>query len=300
MRADIAGVRTAHREEPAVLVEGELRIHREVAALVIADKRFAAVRRPLDGMAETLRGPGHEGEFRIERVPGAVISSHIGGHHPHPVLRHAEYFGELALRPNHPAAAGMEGIAAGLGVERGDGGPWFHRNAGPPAGSGFPCERRDGRPRRRVRSPPCRPRPHRRRRSTPGLPRAGAHRQCTHRCPRSPLATVRSRCPGARARLSRRRGSRLLPSPTASPTKRAPSAGKGNGRTSRLGEPSRLTSSISGGLVGRRSVGDASQTVLQQILSGKHGKDAPERRGLPRSQCSGCGAWAWGERAIAA
>ena len=90
-RADIADIGGAHREEAAVVVERQLDLGDQIAALVIAEKGFRAGRREFHRPAEFLRRPQHQAEFDKDAVAGAEIAADIVRQHAQPVGRDAEH-----------------------------------------------------------------------------------------------------------------------------------------------------------------------------------------------------------------
>ena len=89
-RAEIADVVAAHREEIAVGIERELGLDREVAALIVAEQRFAAVRGPFHRAAGLPRGPGHQRLLGEDLAARAEIAADVADHQPHLVVGHAE------------------------------------------------------------------------------------------------------------------------------------------------------------------------------------------------------------------
>ena len=114
----------------AVGIERELRLHGEVAALVIAEERFRALARPLHRPRQLACRPAHQRKFRIERVAGAEIAADVARDHAHRGLRHAEDGRELALLPHHVAASGMQHVAASASVVDADRCARLHWHAG--------------------------------------------------------------------------------------------------------------------------------------------------------------------------
>jgi hypothetical protein len=130
MGAGIADVGPAHRQEISLRVEGEFRGHREVTGLVVAQERLVTVAGPFDRLCEAPRRPRDQGELRIDHPAGAEIAADLAHDDAHIVRRHRENGGEVVLEPPHPAAAGIERCAAGIGVECGDRGARLHGHAG--------------------------------------------------------------------------------------------------------------------------------------------------------------------------
>jgi len=75
--AQIAGVGGAQGEEAAALVEGELRLGGQVAAVEVGDERVTAVADPLDRPPDPSRRPGNQREFRTGAVADAEIAADI-------------------------------------------------------------------------------------------------------------------------------------------------------------------------------------------------------------------------------
>ena len=104
MRADVARVVAAQREEAAVGVERELGSRDQVARMLIAQKRLGALAGPLDGAAQAPRRPGDERELGVEVVARAVVAAKLPRDHAHVALRHAEHAGDLGARAVRPRA----------------------------------------------------------------------------------------------------------------------------------------------------------------------------------------------------
>ena len=111
-------------------IERQFRLHREIAALIVAQESFAALAGPLDRASQPPRRPAHQREFRIERVAGAEVAADVARRDTHRGLRHAEDDRELALLPHHIAAAGMQRVAAAAHIVDADRGARLHRYAG--------------------------------------------------------------------------------------------------------------------------------------------------------------------------
>src|SRR5262249_46111102 len=119
--ADIAEVRAAQRQKPAVGVKRELSLAHEVAALVIAEERLGALAGPLDRSADFAGGPDQQGEFRKQRILRAEIAPDVIGDDAHRLERHVEDARDLSLLPYHPTTAGIEDVAFVCRVENADG-----------------------------------------------------------------------------------------------------------------------------------------------------------------------------------
>ena len=114
----------------AVTVERQFGRDREIACLIVAEERLAALAGPLDRATDLARRPSHQREFRIERTARSEIAADLVHDDPHLVLRNAEDFGELLLRPDGAANPGIEGVAPGLRVKGAGGGARLHRDTG--------------------------------------------------------------------------------------------------------------------------------------------------------------------------
>ena len=128
--ADIGQQPAAQREELPLRIQSQFHLRHQVAALVVAEERLAALAGPFHRPAQLPRGPDHEQEFREHRVLGAEIAANIVAQHANLVLRHAEHEGDFALLALHAPTAGMQRVAAGLLVIGADGRAHFHRHAG--------------------------------------------------------------------------------------------------------------------------------------------------------------------------
>jgi hypothetical protein len=69
MPSEIAEVGAADGEEISIFVESELGLDREIAALIIAEKCFAAFAGPLYRPADTPCRPTEKGVLGIKEVP---------------------------------------------------------------------------------------------------------------------------------------------------------------------------------------------------------------------------------------
>ncbi len=114
MGADIAGVAAAQAEEMAIGIERQLGLHRQVAALVVAQEGFAALAGPFHRPRQPLRRPAHQREFRIEGVAGAEIAADVARDHAHRVVGDTEDARELGFLPHHIAAAGVAACSGAL------------------------------------------------------------------------------------------------------------------------------------------------------------------------------------------
>ena len=130
IRAGVAQVRRAQREEIALRVERELRAHRQVAALVVGKKRLAALAGPFHRAAEALRRPRDQRELRKETVACAEVAAGVVRDHAHRGVIDAENPRELALLPHHAAAARVQRVAPRRRVVLADRGARLHRHAG--------------------------------------------------------------------------------------------------------------------------------------------------------------------------
>ena len=102
---EIAQVRAANGEEIPILVESELRLDREVPALIVAEKCLAPLARPFHRPTDPARGPGEEGVFGIEEIPRAEISAHVPADAAHLLGWHTQDLGEIEPQLGDAAAA---------------------------------------------------------------------------------------------------------------------------------------------------------------------------------------------------
>ena len=131
MPAEIAQVRAAHCEEVPILIESELGLDGEIAALIIAEKRLASLAGPFHRPADPARGPGEEGIFGIKEVPRTEIAAHVPAHAAHLLGRHTQHLGEVEPQLGDAAAAsGIEGVMPGFDIVLGRCGARLHRDAG--------------------------------------------------------------------------------------------------------------------------------------------------------------------------
>ena len=131
MPTEIAEVRAADGEEIPLLVESELSLDREIAALVIAEKCLAPLARPFHRPADPARGPGEQGVFGIEEVPRAEIAAHVPAHAAHLLGWHTQDLGEVEPQlGDAAAAAGIERVMPGRRIVFGRRGARLHRDAG--------------------------------------------------------------------------------------------------------------------------------------------------------------------------
>ena len=130
MRADIAQVRSAQRKDLPVGIECKLGLDGEISALIVAQEGLVALAGPLDGSADALRGPGDQRELGEERIARAEIAADLVCGHAHGGGRHAKDPGELPLLPHDAAAAGVQPVAGGRGIEAGNRRARLHRHAG--------------------------------------------------------------------------------------------------------------------------------------------------------------------------
>ena len=131
--ADIADVGCAQRQKPAPLIECQLKLRHQVAALVVADETVRTCRGVFDRTSELAGGPQHEPEFNIDAIARAEIAADVIGEHADFVGLDPEHCSELAFLPDGPAAAGVNRVAvSGLVVVR-NRGARLHRHACYPA-----------------------------------------------------------------------------------------------------------------------------------------------------------------------
>ena len=105
MPTEIAQVRAAHCEEVPILIERELGLDGEVAALIIAEKRLGSLAGPLYRPADPARRPGEEGLFGIKEVPRPEIAAHVPAQAAHLLGRHGQHLGEVEPQLGDAAAA---------------------------------------------------------------------------------------------------------------------------------------------------------------------------------------------------
>ena len=111
MRADVARVGGAQREELALGIERELRLHRKVAGVVVAEEAFLPLGAPLYRAAEALRRPCHQGDLGTDVVAGAVASAYVARHEAHRAFRHPERGGRVGAKALHTAGRRVDGVA---------------------------------------------------------------------------------------------------------------------------------------------------------------------------------------------
>ena len=294
--ADVAGVDAAQREEAAVGVERQLGVGDEVAGLVVGQHRLAPVARPLHRAAETPSRPRHQRLFRIAAVAGAVVAADVARDDADGGGRHPEGAGDVALDAPRAARARVDRVAAARRVVVSEHRPRLHRHAGDPVHARLeaddvrgPRERRvggggvaglgvDAEVRRRVL-------PHTHGVAGDGV---GGRDRCRERRP------LHAHALGAVAGGGRCFGDHHR---DGSPTKRARSVGRGECGAMKKGEPSRLVSGTSYGLVGTGRCGigtrpswTASAPLRTAMTPGVFSASAPS---IPR-----IAAWACGERTM--
>src|SRR5262249_39647119 len=106
--ADIAQMRAAHRQEAALLVERQLDLGGEVAALIVAEERFAALAYPLHRPADPLRRPQNQREFWKDRILGSEVSSDLIRHDANLLRLNPEDGGAFPLLTHDTAAADVQ------------------------------------------------------------------------------------------------------------------------------------------------------------------------------------------------
>jgi hypothetical protein len=131
MGAQVADVGAAQAKEISLLVERQLRLDREVAALIVAEERFAPLAGPLHRAAHLARGPRQQRVFREEEIARAEIAAHVLAGAAHLLGRQSQDRSELhALDGDAAAGSGIERIAAARRVVVADRGACLHRHAG--------------------------------------------------------------------------------------------------------------------------------------------------------------------------
>ena len=150
MAAEIAEIGPAHGEKIAFGVERQLGFDREIARLVVGQKRLVAFDDPFHRTPELLGRPRHQREFGIDHAAGAEIAADVTHQHMHLVGRHAEDGGEIVLEPHRAAIAGIKRVAAARRIERRERGAWLHWHAGDAAHPGVEARDVRGARKRRV------------------------------------------------------------------------------------------------------------------------------------------------------
>ncbi len=202
--AEIAEVGAAHRQKIALGVERQLGLHRKIARLIVGQKQLVALDDPFHRAPELFRRPRHQRELGIDHAAGAEIAADIAHEHADFVRRHAEDGGEVFLEPHRAAIAGIDRIAAGLGIERRQRGARLHRHAGHALHPGFEPRHMRGTGERRCRSLRHRQARRRGRRSTAPPRGRAAHPAAPPRWSRPRPAKPRNRSRRVRRRPSPR------------------------------------------------------------------------------------------------
>ena len=130
MGAEIAEVRAAHGEKLALVIERELGFDDEIARLIVAQERLAALDDPFHRPAELFRRPGDQRKFRIDHAAGAEIAADVAHQDADLVRLNAEHGGEIVFQADGAAVAGIDRKATGRGVECGERAARLHRHAG--------------------------------------------------------------------------------------------------------------------------------------------------------------------------
>ena len=99
-----------------LVVERQFDLGHQIAALVIAEKRFRARRGEFHRPADFFRRPQHQAELDKSAIAGAEIAADVRRKHAQVFRRDTEHLNELVLLPHRAAGAGIERIAAGGGV----------------------------------------------------------------------------------------------------------------------------------------------------------------------------------------
>src|SRR5262249_2287838 len=118
-------------------VECELGLSREITRLIVAEERLTALAGPFDRPAHPVCCPSDERKFRVEATARTEIAADLFHDDPYVVVRDAEDFGEILLRPHGSAHTGIERVAFALGVIRADRGARLHRHADNARDPGF-------------------------------------------------------------------------------------------------------------------------------------------------------------------
>jgi hypothetical protein len=118
------------RQKSAVRVQRQFGGHRQIAGLVVAQKRFRSVAGPFHRPPDAASGPDHQGELGVERTAGAEISADVVHDHADIGFRHAKYRSEIVARPHRSAGAGVQRVFAGQRIVFTDRGARLHRHAG--------------------------------------------------------------------------------------------------------------------------------------------------------------------------
>src|SRR6266478_7942012 len=105
MSAEIAQIGAADGEEIPLLVERQLGLDREVAPLIVAEERLAALAGPFDRLADAARRPGEQGVFGVEEIARPEIAAHVLAQNAHLFRWHAEHRSEIEPHLGDAAAA---------------------------------------------------------------------------------------------------------------------------------------------------------------------------------------------------
>ena len=149
--AEIAEIGAAHREKLALVIERELGFDDEIARLIVAQERFAALDDPFHRPAELFRRPGDQRKFRIDHAAGAEIAADVAHQDADLLRRHAEHGGEIVFQADGAAVAGINRKATGRGVECGERAARLHRHAGDALHPGLEPRHMRGARKRRIR-----------------------------------------------------------------------------------------------------------------------------------------------------
>src|SRR5215813_8251008 len=107
-------MRAAHGKKAAALVDRELHLGDQVAALIVAEERFASFAHELDGSADPLRSPQHQRKLGKNRVFSPEVSADVVSDHADVLGLDPEHHCKLALLSHDAAASGVEKIASAL------------------------------------------------------------------------------------------------------------------------------------------------------------------------------------------
>ena len=135
--AEIAEIGAAHGQKLALGVERQFGFDGEIARLVVAQERLMALDDPFHGPAELLCRPCDQRELGVDHATGTEIAADVLHQHADFFRRHVEHGGEIVLQPHRAAIAGIDRVAAALGIVGGERGARLHRHAGDALHPGF-------------------------------------------------------------------------------------------------------------------------------------------------------------------
>ena len=128
--AAVDDVGAAHRQKRSLRIQREFSVRRQVACLIVAQKRLTALAGPFHRAADPACRPGDQREFRIGRAARAEVAADVVHHHAHIVVCDAEHHRHVVARPHRAAGPGAQRIATGRGIVFADRRAWLHRHAG--------------------------------------------------------------------------------------------------------------------------------------------------------------------------